>query len=49
MLIVQHNCNLAYATGIAALETGLEIGAVLVCLQKLSIQGDWGHPGYTIY
>jgi hypothetical protein len=49
MLVVQHNCNRAYATGIAALETGLEIGAALVCLQELSIQGDWGHPGYTIY
>ena len=48
MLIVQHNCRRAYAITIAALESGLRVGAALVCLQEPYVDREFGHGGYVI-
>ena len=47
-MIVQHNCCRVYATSIAALETGLRLGAALVCLQEPYVDSDFGHGGFAI-
>jgi hypothetical protein len=49
MLVVQHNCRKAYPVTIAALESGLQLGADLVCLQEPYIMRDFSHSGYLIH
>jgi hypothetical protein len=51
MLVIQHNCRKAYAITIAALETGLQRQAAIVCLQEpyIGAKSYISHPGYTVY
>ena len=49
MLVIQHNCRKTYAVTIAALETGIELGVGLVCLQEPYIDRVFSHPGYLMY
>jgi hypothetical protein len=49
MLVVQHNCRRAYPVTIAALESGLQLRAGLVCLQEPYVVRDFSHPGYLIH
>lgn len=46
MLVLQHNCRQTYAVTIAALETGLELGVGLACLQEPYINDEFRHGGY---
>jgi len=51
MLVIQHNCRKAYAITIAALETGLKLGAAIICIQEPYIGKLYtiSHPGYSLY
>lgn len=49
MLVIQHNCARAYPITIAALETGLQQGAEIICTQEPLVRSEYSHPGYVLY
>jgi hypothetical protein len=49
MLVIQHNCRKAYAVVIAALETGIQRKAEIVCFQEPFVAREFSHPGYVCY
>jgi len=49
MLVVQNNCQGAYAVTITALKAGLELEAAMMCLQTPYMGRDFGHGGYVIW
>ena len=50
MLIIQHNCGRGYESTVMALETELNIGAGLVCLQELFLGNkDIAHSAFNFY
>jgi ribonuclease HI len=49
MRIVQHNCRKNYAITIAALETGLNTGAEVVCLQEPYIHNEFNHGSFLLF
>src|SRR5699024_10609916 len=49
MRLLQHNCRKTYAVTVAALETGLELGVGLACLQEPYTDMEYRHGGYQMY